>query len=333
MANEASPREWERATSAPDGILLSVVVPVFNEETNIAPLLQRLDAVLPRCAGEHEIIIVDDGSTDGTWAAIEAQSVAHRTLRAFRLARNFGQQKALLAGLHQAQGDIVVSMDGDLQHPPELIPNLVEQWSRGYKIVLTRRRDRQTTGFFKRTSSRYFYRVFSMLAGFSIHEGASDFQLIDRKPLEVLLRFRDSTPFLRGAIELIGFPKTTVEFDVQRRHSGTSKYTVRKMLRFAMQALIAHSTIPLRVGIWIGFGTAFLAFLELIFAVVQALLGSSIAGWASTIGMTSLLFGILFLLIGIIGAYIADIHTILRRRPQFTISDEIEERSGRLDGS
>jgi polyisoprenyl-phosphate glycosyltransferase len=307
---------------------LSVVIPVYNEESNIAPLLAQLGNVLEQMPMPHEIILIDDGSRDGTWDAIEMAAATRGTLRAFRLARNFGHQNALLAGLHQSKGDLVVSMDGDLQHPPEIIPQLVAQWSRGYKIVVTRRRDHEITGFLKRASSRYFYKFFSTLAGFPIHEGASDFRLIDRKPLDVLLRFRDSTPFLRGSIELLGFPKTILDFDVQPRHSGSSKYTVRKMLRFANHALIAHSTVPLRIGIWIGIATAFFAFLELIFAVAQALRGDTVAGWASTIGVTSLLFGVMFLLIGIMGAYIADMHMVLRHRPLFIISDQTDDTGG-----
>jgi polyisoprenyl-phosphate glycosyltransferase len=195
----------------------------------------------------------------------------------------------------------------------------------GYSIVLTRRRDRATTGYLKRTSSKCFYKVFSALAGFPIHEGASDFRLLDRAPLDNVLRFRDSTPFLRGSVELLGFPKTIVEFDVEPRRFGVSKYSPRRMLRFAYHALVAHSTIPLRIGIWIGLVTAVLAFLELGFVVLQALMGNAVAGWASTIGVNTFLFGVLFLLLGVIGVYIGEIHKILQRRPPYIVYDRKDQ--------
>jgi glycosyltransferase involved in cell wall biosynthesis len=304
--------------------VVSIVAPVYNEEGNISEYLERLRYVLNAVGCTHEIILIDDGSEDASWSEIQRLSASYSCLRAYRLSRNFGHQHALLAGLEKARGEVVITMDSDLQHPPEVIPQLIEEWQKGYSLVLTKRREQKNCSAFKRLSSRCFYRVFSALAGMEIHQGASDFRLIARQPLEELLRFDDAAPFLRGSVELLGFPKSIVEFDAAERHSGQSKYTLRKMLQFANLALIGHSSVPLRIGIWIGACTSVLAFLELCYIVYQAFAGNAVPGWASSVGVTSLLFGIMFVVIGIMGTYIADIHALLKARPKFIIWESME---------
>ncbi len=309
--------------------LLSVVVPLFNEAGNVGPLLERLLAVLGNGGYRFEVILVDDGSRDETWTEIEARAGDMPFLRASRLSRRFGHQHALLAGLSQASGDVVVTMDGDLQHPPEEIPKLLRQWENGYEIVNTRRLDRAVTGAFKRLASRGFYIVFSMLSEVDVNEGSSDFRLMDRRALDELLKFRDVDPFLRGAAQWLGFRTTTVPFQAARRHGGTSKYGFFKMLKFASGAIVSFSTKPLRIGIGIGVLTSILAFLELIYVLIQYSAGNTAPGWASTVGIVSLLFGILFILIGVNGVYLARIHQALQSRPQFVIAETIEDRHPR----
>jgi dolichol-phosphate mannosyltransferase len=306
---------------------LSIVVPVYNEEANIASLLSRIDAAVAKTAGSSEIIIVDDGSRDGTWWAICEAAAANPQIRGYRLSRNFGHQHALLAGLRQARGKAVVSLDGDLQHPPEAIPDLVAQWDDGFEIVNTCRiEESQVNRPFKRLTSKYFYRLFSRLAEVDLSEGTSDFRLIDRRALDALISFQDSEIFLRGAVQWLGFKTTTVPFRLAPRNAGTSKYNLRRMIRFAVTGMISYSSKPLRLGIWLGLITAGLAFVELIYILIQYTLGDTVQGWASTLGVISLLFGVLFVLLGIIGVYLADIHKMLRSRPRFIIAEETPQK-------
>jgi len=299
---------------------LSIVIPVFDEADNIDPLVKRLVRVLADLDLPYEIILVDDGSRDGTWTRITALANDIDSVLGVKLARNFGHQYALWAGLKCAIGKAVITMDGDLQHPPEVIPELIDNWQKGFDIVSTKRIDENTTGFFKRQTSKQFYRVFSYLTGVNLGEGASDFRLLDRRPLNALLGFRDTELFLRGAVQWLGFRNAIVSYNVGRRLAGESKYDMNRMLRFAISAIVGFSTKPLRIGIWIGLATASLAFIELIYIVIQYSLGKTVPGWASAVGVTSLLFGILFVLLGIIGIYLAHIHRALQGRPHFIVA-------------
>lgn len=315
-----------RGTLLPSQNLLSVVVPVFNEAGNIRELLSRIRNALSPLGMRYEIIIVDDGSSDGTWEAILQASEAFDEVCGYRLSRNFGHQGALLAGLSLARGNAVVSLDGDLQHPPELIPKLVAAWQAGAKIVLTKRIDAEETSAFKRTTSRWFYRTFSALAETRIEPGSSDFRLLDRRALAELLRLQYGEPFLRGAVQLIGFRPVTIEFKAQDRFTGGSKYTFKKMLRLATQGLISHSAVPLRVGIWLGVGMGVISAALISYIAIEFFAGNTVPGWTSTIGLMSILFSVLFIVIGIIGMYLDDVHKLLKQRPHFIVAEGVGAR-------
>jgi dolichol-phosphate mannosyltransferase len=212
-------------------------------------------------------------------------------------------------------------MDGDLQHPPEVVPKMFADWRSGSKIVLTKRITDQPGSRFKNWASNSFYKVFSSVAETKIEPGTSDFRLLDRQALKELLRLNYGEPFLRGAVHLLGFPTSTVEFAVGTRFAGESKYTLRKMLRFARHGLISHSAVPLRLGIWIGLVTGALSVLELAYVVTQFALGNTVPGWASTLGLMSFLFAVLFITVGIMGLYLEDIHKLLKARPHFIIAE------------
>jgi dolichol-phosphate mannosyltransferase len=309
--------------------LISIVAPVFNEENNVEPLVSRVVAAMRPLGCPFEIILVDDGSTDASWARIVAMAEQVDEVIGCRLSRSFGHQGALLAGLHRASGQAVVSMDGDLQHPPECIPDLIEAWRSGSQIVLTKRLDTAKTSKFKRMTSACFYKLFSIVSESEIEEGTSDFRLMGRQSLDQLLRFHYGRPFLRGAVQVLGFAKTTVPYTLGDRHSGTSKYTLRKMLGLARAGLISHSAVPLRAGIYLGLITGLLGVAELTYVLIQKLLGGTVPGWASILGVLSLLFSILFLIVGIIGLYIEDIHRLLKQNPHFIVAQEVgRDRSG-----
>ena len=303
-----------------ESTVLSIVIPLFNEEGNVAPLIKELEKAVSNIGKTYEVILVDDGSSDGTWSNIELASQSNANVKGVKLARNFGHQPALVAGLAHSQGEAIISMDGDLQHPPALIKELLDKWEQGYQIVNTFREDAEVASFFKRITSRYFYKVFSILTDVPMSTGSSDFRLLDRRVLNNLLKFQDVDIFLRGAVNWLGFSTVTIPYKAAKRFSGDSKYSLRKMFQFAKGSIISFSTKPLIIGVWIGLITSFLSFAEIIYIMIQYSQGQTVPGWASTIGILSFLFGILFIILGVIGTYIARIHVALQARPKYVTS-------------
>lgn len=308
------------ARAAPRPVTLSIVVPMYNEADNVAALVKAVNAALAPLELSYELVLVSDGATDGTWPAIVAASREDERVRGVALSRNFGHQHALLAGYHYARGDAVISMDGDLQHPPEKLLELYAEWQHGYKVVSTRRVDGTETSLFKRMSSRWFYWFFSRLSGVTLSPGSSDFRLLDRAVLDELKRVNDLDLFLRGLVTWLGFPSTTISYQVQPRFAGSSKYDLRRMLRFSLAAVTSFSVLPLRLGIWLGFVTSGLAFVEICYIVREYALGRTVPGWASLMTWSSLMFGILFILLGIIGTYLGKVYEMLKGRPRFVVS-------------
>jgi len=308
-------------------IEVSIVIPAFNEAESLTALIDGLDAAVSELGTPCEIVIVDDGSSDGTWKLLHDASLLNPRVVGLSLSRNFGHQGALLAGLSRARGRAIISMDADLQHPPAIVPRLVREWRNGARVVRTIRRDEGIASPFKRLTSRQFYGAFSFLTGIPMAAGMSDFRLLDRSVLDELLRLKNRDLFLRGSVEWLGYRTSTVEFDVAPRHAGTSKYTLSRMLRFATGAVISFSPKPLRLGIWLGLFTSFLAALQIGYSVVQYLRGRTVPGWASLTATISFLFGVLFIVLGIIGAYIARIHEILQNRPPFIIAESTDPTS------
>ena len=214
-------------------------------------------------------------------------------------------------------------MDGDLQHPPGKILDLFQAWRQGYKVVNTFRIDTEDTSAFKRLTSQWFYGIFFALSGLKMSKGSSDFRLIDQQVLQVLKQMRDADLFIRGIINWVGFPATTITYQAKKRLAGNSKYTLRKMVRFSVAGLVSFSSIPLRLGIWIGLITGFLAFVEIVYILIRYFQGSTVPGWASILTVMSFMFGVLFILLGIIGMYLGTISETLKNRPPFLINEVI----------
>lgn len=301
---------------------VSIVAPLFNEEANVDRFVTELLAVLRPLVSGFEIVLVDDGSSDRTWERIAALERWLPSVRGISLLRNFGHQRALLAGLAHASGRAVITMDGDLQHPPSLIPRLLEAWRNGAKVVHTSRLDADDTGLLKRLTSRGFYWVFSKLAGFDVPPGTSDFRLVDAAVLETLLRLRDPEPFLRGMIHWLGAPSATIAYRARPRNAGRSKFTLGRMIRLSVRGLVSFTTLPLRLGTWAAAATGVLCFAEIGYIVVQYTRGETVPGWASVLTVVSFMFGILFLLLGILGTYLASVHEAVRNRPLYVVGRE-----------
>lgn len=312
-----------RSLPAMQSTMLSIVVPLYNEEGNVEKLVQSIRSVLSQNDFRYELILIDDGSHDGTWEVIKHASRRDDCVKGVSLSRNFGHQNALFTGLHYAIGKAVITMDGDLQHPSDVIPRMYEAWENGSKIVETKRIDSSKTTAFKKSTSRLFYWFFSKLSGLPMSTGTSDFRLIDSTVAEVFKEMRDSNLFIRGISHWVGFPKTTITYHAGNRFSGESKFTLRKMFKLSVSSIFSFSIIPLKLGIWLGFITSCLAMLEMIYILVRYLQGGTISGWASTLTVVSFMFGVLFVLIGILGAYLGNIFEILKNRPRFLVNETV----------
>lgn len=323
--NPLPPSHEEADASQP---LVSVVVPAFNESENIPLLHERLAAVMDAAApGKWELIFVDDGSRDATWSVISKLAAENPGIRGARLSRNFGHQYALMAGMEISRGNAVINMDCDLQHPVEMLPVLIEKWREGYKVVKTVRQDECEVGWFKRWTSRGFYRLFSYLSGVNLQPGMADFRLLDREALNELMRFREEGLFLRGLVEWIGFPSCAIPYQAGERACGKSRYSFRKMLSLAWKGVSSFSILPLRIGIVLGLIGSLVSAISVFYAFFGKIFGyGTVPGWASTLMVLSLLFSLLFVYLGILGEYIARIVVEVRRRPRFIVSETIGSR-------
>lgn len=301
------------------------MVPAFNESAGLPRFVRVLTDTLDG-AGivSWELLLVDDGSTDLSWAQIGALNAADPRVEGIRLSRNFGHQRAQWAGLAHARGRAVITMDADLEHPPELIPELVERWREGYAVVQGIRADDPTLPWPKRLTSRLFYRIYSLLSGQALPPGSADFRLIDRAVVQELLQFREEGLFLRGLVQWVGFRQAEIPFVPGRRTHGTSHFTTVRMLRLAWSGVSSFSVVPLRLAIFLGFATAGAAFLELVYALVMRLgFHRTAAGWASLVAVISFLFGMLFILLGIIGEYLGRVLSEVQGRPRYIVRERL----------
>lgn len=302
---------------------ISVVVPAYNEAENIPVLVDRLHGALARYP-DYEILIVDDGSRDRSLAVLRGLADEDDHLRFLSLSRNFGHQNALKAGLDHAHGDCVIMLDADLQHPPELIPDMLRRWREGYEIVNMIRRDENTPAF-KRMTAALFYRFVNAISDFKVRPGASDFRLLDRKIVDVLGRLGERTLFFRGLIPWLGFRQCDIEYTPAPRAHGCSKYDLGRMMVLALDGVIASSTRPLRLSTLLGLGMSALAALYAIYAVtVKLAFGTAVSGWASLLIGVMLLGGVQLVMLGIVGEYIGRVLLEIKARPPYIVREQSE---------
>jgi glycosyltransferase involved in cell wall biosynthesis len=303
---------------------LSVVVPVLNESENIGPLLQRLVPVLERVARSFEVIFVDDGSTDNTVDILRAVHLTDRRVTAISFSRNFGKEIAIAAGLDHAAGQAAIIMDADLQHPPETIVEFIAKWREGYKNVFAQRRDRYADSPLRRALTHRFYHLFDVFGETNLPPGAGDFRLLDRQAIEAIARMRERARFSKGLYAWIGFKSIGVPFDVAERAAGTSKFSYRKLTRFALDGLMSFSTIPLRVWTYIGFAISFLSLSLTAFFLLRTLIyGVDVPGFATLIVSLTFFSGIQLLSLGVLGEYIGRIFAEVKRRPLYLVAERI----------
>lgn len=309
--------------------MISIVTPVYNEEDNVVFFHEEITKVMKTTGMDYELIYVNDGSKDRTDELIRELAEKDPHVRAITFARNFGHQTAITCGMDFARGDAVITMDGDMQHPPELIPLLLEKWKDGYDIVQTIRTSTEDSGFIKKITSAGYYKVINSISKTPVTPGGSDFRLMNRKSLDVFLRFREHARFIRGIVGGLGFKQTTIKFEAPARHAGVSKFSMNKMLHFAMDGILTNSTTPLRAAFYAGVVSGFIGILLILHVLYSYLIGNTVPGWAT---MTILIafFGSANLVgLGIIGEYIGRIYEETKDRPLYWISGDTNDRKNK----
>jgi len=297
---------------------LSVVVPIFNEEPNIALLHRRVVQVLEQTGESFELVLVDDGSRDGSWEQMLAAAGRDGRVVLVRLSRNFGQQIAVTAGLDTARGEAVVLMDADLQDPPELLPVMLARWREGFDVVYGRRTRRHGESLFKRATAAAFYRTIQRLTAIEIPSDAGDFRLMSRRVVEVLKHLRERNRFVRGMVAWVGYRQVAVDYERAERLAGVTKYPVRRMVRFAADAIVSFSFAPLRLATGLGLLVSTASFLYAVYAVLAAIFQWHVVrGWASTVVAVLFVGGVQLVCVGLIGEYVGRIYDEVKHRPLY----------------
>jgi dolichol-phosphate mannosyltransferase len=302
---------------------ISIVVAVYNEE-QVIPLfwdaLHNAINIQPNAANRFEVIFVNDGSIDSSAELLNIISSTHSNVKTIHFSRNFGHEAAMLAGIENANGDAIICMDSDLQHPPSCISSMVEQFAKGFDVVTMARNYRADGGFTKRITSTLFYWIFNKLSKGQIEPNVSDFFLISRRVSDIITtHYPEKTRFLRGLIQSVGFKKTSLPFVAPNRAAGTSKYSITRLFFFSLSAIATFSHIPLRLGLAIGFLFGGFSFVVAVFSIVMKFLGEPFSGYTTLVVLMSLGFSLIFIVLGIIGEYIGFIFNEAKNRPIYII--------------
>lgn len=305
-----------------DTFLLSIVIPVFNEEKNISPLLDRLLPIVKDYT--YEILFVSDGSTDKTVDEINKIAKTNPHIKLVSFYRNFGHQMALTCGYRFSKGDCVITIDADLQDPPEIIHEMISKWQSGAKVVYAKRKTREVDSFFKKKTAAFFYNIINFLSETPIPDEVGDFRLLDKEIVLFLNNLPEQSRFLRGLVAWGGYPAEYVYFKREKRHMGETHYTLSRMINFAMEGIISFSTKPLRLASYFGFLSAGLGFLGIIYVFIEKFFFPSnlVTGWSALFVGIMFVGGVQLLTIGIIGEYISRIYIEIQKRPQYLIKEK-----------
>jgi len=306
-----------------DGVEISVIIPVYNESDNINNLFVELQPVLKGISSDYEIIFVDDGSKDDSFQKICQLHEVDNKVRGISLSRNFGHQAAIWAGIENAKGNVVITMDADLQHPPKIINTLYSKYLEGHDIVNTIRKETQDADFFKKMTSAIFYRLINSLSETKIEPAAADFRLMNRKTVDAFLQLKEKSRFTRGLISWMGFDQVFVEYEAPARFSGKSKFTIRKMFHFAADGITSFSSKPLLLAFYIGIFVSFFSLLYGFYIIYAHFNGEDVPGWASMLLSILFLGGIQLITLGVIGIYLSRIFNEGKNRPPYFIKNKI----------
>lgn len=302
--------------------MISIVTPVYNEEDNVIFFHDAVTRVMEETGMAYELIYVDDGSHDRTNELICGLAEKDPHVRALTFARNFGHQIAITCGMDFARGDAVITMDGDMQHPPALIPTLIGKWKEGYDIVQTVRTATEDAGPIKKITSAGYYTMINSISKTPVLPGGSDFRLMDRKALDVFLKFREHSRFIRGIVGGLGFKTASVKFEAPARHAGVSKFNMRKMLHFAVDGILTNSTTPLRAAFYAGIFAGIAGIILILHILYAYLTGAVVPGWTTLTILVSFFGTVNLVGLGIIGEYIGRIYEESKNRPLYWLSGD-----------
>ncbi|NBX03309.1 MAG: glycosyltransferase [Alphaproteobacteria bacterium] len=312
----------------PQAPLLSIIIPCYNEEGNIAPLYQRFEHVLATYKAQGvEMLFINDGSSDGTWGEIQKLCTADVSVIGVNFSRNFGHEMALAAGFHNARGERIMIIDADLQDPPELLPELMAKMDEGYDVVCCKRRTRKGETAVKRATAFIYYRLLNALSDIHIPEDTGDFRLMSRRALESLMSLPERVRYTRGLVSWLGFRQTIVEYDRDARFSGETHYTMRKLIHYAVDGITSFSTRPLEMAVWLGVGMMFFSLLLIAYAIISWILGDAVRGWTSLVAIFLFFQAIQWFILGVMGNYLGVIFREIKQRPLYLVDTIINKKA------
>ena len=300
---------------------ISIIIPVYNETGNLLLMVDNIEEVMQHLPYDYKIVFVNDGSSDDTLPFIKQLVTANNKVNYISFSRNFGHQNALKAGFDMCHTDAVISMDGDMQHPPALLPELINLWEAGNEVVYTVRQDLEDLPGLKKTTSNLFYKILNNLSSIELERGTADFRLLDKKVVDALRAIKEYDLFWRGLVKWIGFKQIAVTYMPGKRANGTSKYTLKKMMELAIKGITSFSTKPLTLAIYLGFVSSFLSFLYIPYALISYYFGHPVSGWASVIVTIAFFGGLQLMILGIIGVYLGKLFMQNKERPHYIISE------------